>query len=340
MWRGQIGKRSRQDRSRRFAAQPVLYPRGSIAYGFPMKQGWNHYIIVGTLLALIIAKPTVFAQLETPATLKPEERMPMHKPAPRLLPAVEPARVLDIGLHSGLVDYQETVSIDPTSSDWRSGFVGLDATLRYNKDQLRANFSGDFWYSFDAEEEWRFLGFLAQRNDMNVYGLDWLAEVGYQMDPQGEASITPYIGLGYRFQEFSRNNFDLFRDGFGDLGRVNETFDLFLINGAVELENRLSPQSLLNIRADLGVIFVNQAVNTAIPGTLEGDGGFVFKVEGLWRLEISPNQSFQLGVYVEHQENNGSVETRKSTSGEDFIVEWPDNDLERFGIRAAFEINI
>jgi hypothetical protein len=114
---------------------------------------------------------------------------------------------------------------------------------------------GGFWHSSDAEEQWRIVGLLGQRNDMEVYGLDWLAEVGYDLDLQEEVSITSFIGLGYRFQEFSRSNFDLFRVESEDVGRINETFDIFLVQAALEMENRLSATSLLQIWADLGHIF-------------------------------------------------------------------------------------
>ena len=251
-----------------------------------------------------------------------------------------PAYWLDFGLLSGLVDYQENVSIEPTVSSWRSGYVGLDATVHYRKDRLRAHFSGDYWRSFDAEEEWRILGYLGQRNNMEVYGLDWLAEVGYDLDLQEEVSITSFIGLGYRFQEYSRRNFDVLGAEFEDAGRINETFDVFLVQGALEMESRLSAKSLLQLRADLGHIFSNRAINTAIPGSLDGDGGFIFRASCQWTLQMKPNQSFLLGVYFDHQENLGSVAARSTSAGEDYIVEWPDNDLERMGIRAAFEIDL
>jgi hypothetical protein len=252
----------------------------------------------------------------------------------------KPAYWLDFGLRSGLVDYQENVSIEPTESSWRSGYIGLEASVHYRKDRLRANFSGDFWQSFDAEEQWQIFGLLGQRNDMEVYGLDWLAEVGYDLDLQEEVSITSFLGLGYRFQEFSRSNFESFRFEVEDVGRINEIFDVFLVQGALEMENRLSARSLLQLRADLGHIFSNRAINTAIPGSLAGDGGFIFRASCQWTFQIKPNQSFLLGVYFDHQENRGSVSGRSTSAGEDFIVEWPDNDLERMGIRAAFEIDM
>jgi hypothetical protein len=277
----------------------------------------------------------------------PDRVLPVHAPGrPPSAPAkastgpAKPAYWLDFGLRSGLVDYQENVSIEPTVSSWRSGFVGLDATVHYRKDRLRANVSGGLWRSSDAEEQWRIVGLLGQRNDMEVYGLDWLAEVGYDLDLQEEVSITSFIGLGYRFQEFSRSNFDLFRVESEYVGRINESFDIFLVQAALEMENRLSATSLLQLRADLGHIFSNGAINTAIPGSLDGDGGFIFRASCQWTLQIKPNQSFLLGVYYDHQENLGTVAVRSTSAGEDYIVEWPDNDLERMGIRVAFGIDL
>jgi len=91
---------------------------------------------------------------------------------------------------------------------------------------------------------------------------------------------------------------------------------------------------------DLGHIFSNRAINTAIPGNLEGTGGVIFRALCQWSLQIKPNQSFLLGVYFDHQENLGSVTTRRLSAGRDFLVEWPDNDLQRMGIRAAFGIDM
>jgi hypothetical protein len=73
---------------------------------------------------------------------------------------------------------------------------------------------------------------------------------------------------------------------------------------------------------------------------LEGDGGFIFRALCQWTLQIKPNQSFLLGVYFDHQENLGSVAGRSTSAGEAFVVEWPDNDLERMGIRVAFGIDM
>jgi len=270
-----------------------------------------------------------------------------HLPAEETVVAVPApgidAVVLDIGLHGGYVSYEERVSIDPTVSEWQAAAGGVYGVLSGKGRDLNANLRFNYTRSLDETEEWFARGFLAQRNDMEISALEFVGEVGFPFEIDGSTEFIPHLGLGYRYQQFSRSDFQTAAPGFSDLGRVDETYDLIFLNAAVVVDHAFSIESGVKVRADIGWFLHNEAENSYVGEVIEGDGGFFTRLAADWYWNIQPDQQLGLGVYFEHQALRGSVDTFSIESSgqgrQEFIVEWPDNDLDRVGVKAGWHLN-
>ena len=265
--------------------------------------------------------------------------------SPLFLSAQEPGKgsdaQIDLRVHTGYSSYEEHVSIDPTDSEWTGATVGFGAVFRAKQPDYHANIHLDYFTSLEDTEEWTSRGFLAQRNDLSLSGVMLLGELGYPVPVKEGTDLILLGGLGFRYNQFSRSNFQTAAVGFDDLGRVDEDYKLIYLNGALALEHAFSENNGMRLRGDLGWIVFNEAENSLIgDGPLEGDGGFIFRLAADWYWQIKPNQKLSIGVILDHQENNGTVDSFNvidpSVGLQSFIVEWPDNELDRISLAGSW----
>ncbi len=241
---------------------------------------------------------------------------------------------LEVSLHAGSVAYAEQVASDPIDSDWSAGYAGFASTMKAGKGSLLGRLHLTCWTSAEDKEEWDVGGLVFQQNDMDVSGVDLLAEIGQVISSKKGGRLIPSLGLGYRAQQFNRSSFVSIVSDVSDIGLVSEDYSIAYLNGSLDILQQLDASNRVEARLDLGGVFFNQADNSYIPGDLEGDGGIIFAGRVRYVRELKNGLSVGAGFLLDFQWLQGST-VESDTS----FVEWPDNTLERLGVEFSCSKN-
>ena len=111
-------------------------------------------------------------------------------------------------------------------------------------------------------------------------GINFLGDLGWAFSnrtEQGLFAFTPFIGYGYNWINFSRSNFTILGI-VTQLGEVDENYDVHYIEGGAKINWDITDKLLADLRGSYGIVFYNRADNDLL-GSMEGDGGYIPKVE-------------------------------------------------------------
>ncbi len=254
--------------------------------------------------------------------------------------------VLEIRAGLGGASYEESVSISPVESEWDGAYGEVGLTYTYSdRSGYKLRLGGSLWASDSDTEEWREQGQLVQRNDLEVSGLTLTGEFGIGLVNRPDRSLNAWLGLGYRYNDFERSDFNTFDQvSIADLGSVSEEYDIGTFSVALDGVTELSPKWSLSGNIGVGIVFFNEASNEVIPGTVEGDGGVIVEVGMHAWYAVAKNRRVGVGVQYEHQELDGGTESRFFITRGGIpianVVEWPDNELDSFLIDVRWVVDL
>lgn len=252
------------------------------------------------------------------------------------------ARV-SVGLAGGRVRYREDFSVRPEESDWAAplGAVSGQARIRAGPVWLIQG-AGTLWASGTEREQWSAGPRMVQRNTMQVRGADWLAEVGGRVTRDPRTEVVLLGGGSARALRFERRDFQRVA-GEPDPTLVTEDVTLFALHGALEWRAHITPALAANGRASVGAVLSSKAENSYFGGTILGEGGVVTALRaGLAWTPAAGQEVFVRGLW-ERQDLRGGTEYRLLVlEGElvPIILEWPDNELDRWAIEAGWALQL
>jgi len=231
-----------------------------------------------------------------------------------------------VDFQGGEARYEEHASSVGVDSKWQEYFNRVNLSLgNYDLKRLEGGFKGSFFASLEDTEKWNLDGGLYQENTMDLSGGSFLAEVGWALGdgtkPSSDALIfTPLLGYGYNRIQFTRSNFRVLGTVI-PIGEVSEDYDVHYIDIGGKLNFTFDKNILFDLRSSCGIVFYNQASNSAI-GSIDGDGGYIPKIEVRLRYLATPDFTLSIGGFFEQQHLEGGMSSS---------AEWPDNNLSHYG---------
>lgn len=244
---------------------------------------------------------------------------------------VRPDFELEMQIGLGRAEYAETGSITPILSDWEGSALlfGAGLTLKPSDAPL-FRLRQSFWVADEDVESWREQGQLVQLNQMNVYGLEFVVDVGHAFVESRRGRLRGWAGLGFRQQEFERSEFDLIGRENPDIGVVDESISAGFVRLALDGTVAVSRAVSLEGDFSVGLVFFNEA-NNSLLGDVEGEGGTLVSGRIALAWQIDDLNKVSLGVHGEVQDLEGDtslsgISLRDGNIVEQ-VIEWPDNEL-------------
>ena len=247
-------------------------------------------------------------------------------------------------LRLGEVQYEEDVSLAPIQSDWDAPYLSLDLIhhVTWNEHWI-LNVRGGGWISEERTESWEENDRLIQEDELRVLGADFSMELGYVLPYQQESRFTPYLGFGYRYIEFERSDFVIVEQGIFDPNGVDEEFQVFSVQGAVELEHRFSTQLTVFGRSSAGYVTYHEADNSTF-GTVDSSGGLLLEAEISLLFVLSDDHEIGIGAYYDLQDLDGEKRDLAVLNSEGRLLvgqlELPDNELERWSVQVEWRVKL
>jgi hypothetical protein len=241
------------------------------------------------------------------------------------------------------VEYEETASTGAFRSDWDGSYGEIGGGWRYeSKKGILGVVDLAFWGSAEDTETWRVENQVVQRNDLEMDGYRFEGLVGKGWEKPNQYEVDGFVGLGFSGVDFYRSNFSgPIVETQGSLGSVGEQYFLASILVAGDGSVPISDAWDFVARGKVGFVFFNEADNDVF-GIIEGDGGITFKGSAGVNWKIRETQNLGLYLIYELQDLDGSQEQRTFVTEEGpvpGVVEWPDNELIRFGAEVVWALD-
>jgi len=242
----------------------------------------------------------------------------------------------------GSAEYEETASTGSIRSDWDGSYGEFGAGWLYeSKKGILAVVDFAFWGAAEDTETWRVDGQVVQNNDLEVNGYRFEGLVGKGWEKPDRYEVNGFVGLGINGVDFDRTNFSgPIVETLGNLGSVGEEYTVasFLVagHGSVPISDAWD----FIARGKVGLVFFNEADNDVF-GVIEGSGGITFRGSLGVNWKFRDAQRLGLFLVYELQDLDGDQEQRTFITEEGpvpGVVEWPDNELIRFGAEVAWAL--
>jgi len=219
-------------------------------------------------------------------------------------------------------DYQE--DSNAILSDWDAYGIKLNMALEsYDQRALEGGVELGFSVTQDDSESWRQSTVLRQTNDMNLWSIDFVGEVGWALRIRDKLTLTPIAAYGFRHIEFRRTRFNI-TTAITTRDIVDEEHDIHYIDVGSRIHYELTERLSLDGRFSYGFVVKNDLSNS-VTDEVEGDNGSLVKAELSVGYTLSKDYAVALGGFLDLQKLD-----EKTTGGNT----WPENELKIFGITA------
>lgn len=241
----------------------------------------------------------------------------------------------------GRVSYQETATISPLTSEWEASMFTLGGGVRSLPE------TGPGWL-FDGylgmgvsgtdEETWAQSGAVVQYNDLDWFRFDLGGDVGWYW-PFERGWVAP-TGWGVlRSDQYSRDHFVTDEGTLSTPpGSVDEDVGLVLFGAAVEGGVALDHAATWTLegRLSAGWVAYSEASNSLL-GDVEGNGGQLVDLSLALGWRSQSHSIWHAGIRYELQDLEGGTSVSET---DDYMVEWPDNELEMFSLFFSWRTEI
>lgn len=263
-----------------------------------------------------------------------------NPPGHQAVVAARGGNTLTLWAGGGFVEYEESAMIDSVNSDWDGSYGEIGGRWRHD---FRKGSIGvldlAFWSSTKKTETWRYGSEVVQRNDLEVNGFQMEGYLGKGWAKPDHYQGSGLVGLGFWSQDFARTNFSgPIADRQGSSANVGEQYTVvsFLLAGHGSMP--ISDAWDFVARGKSGFIFFNEADNDLF-GFIEGSGGITLKGSAGVNWKFRESQNLGVLLTYELQDLDGDMEQRTFITEEGpvaGVVEWPDNELTRFGVEVIW----